>query len=248
MKHFIKALLPIPLVKAVSSYRRRKILSQFNGLSSQEIFTKIYDDGVWGRSGDLGDPYVSGTGSRDVTVVAPYVAAVKEFISTLPEKPNVVDLGCGDFTVGSQLRPAFSKYIACDIVERVVDFNRDRYSDLDVEFRMIDLVNDILPTGDIAIVRQVFQHLSNRDIATAIENISKFFDNLLVTEHIPQGIFTPNLDKPTGPGIRMDMDSGLVLTEPPFFLRYRKEQVICEVPSNGGIIRTTWYDLRPQNH
>jgi hypothetical protein len=248
MKHYIKTLLPTPLVKAVTAYRRRKVLSRFGGLSSQEIFTKIYEDGMWGRSDDLRDPYVSGTGSREVAVVATYVAAVKELISTLPKCQNAVDLGCGDFTVGSLVRPIFQGYIACDIVEQVVEFNRERYRDLDVDFRIIDLTKDRLPTGDIAIVRQVLQHLSNDDVSQAIANISASFENILVTEHIPQGVFTPNLDKPTGPGIRLDMGSGLVLTKSPFFLRCVKEQVVCEVPSDGGIIRTTWYNLRSKNH
>lgn len=244
LKNLVRAILPASLVRAISDRRRRKVLARFDGLSSQEIFTKIYAEGVWGQSDNPDDPYVSGTGSRDSAVVARYVEGVTALVSALPQKLDAVDLGCGDFTVGSQLRSSFGNYVACDIVETVIAFNRERYRDLDVDFRRIDLAHDALPDGEVAIVRQVLQHLSNAEVAAALANIAGKFRYLLATEHVPHGDFVPNRDKPTGPGIRMDSGSGLVLTEPPFALRPLEQQLVCEVPSDGGIIRTMWYRLR----
>ena len=60
-------------------------------------------------------------------------------------------------------------------------------------------------------------------------------------------MFTPNLDKPPGRNIRLDAPeaggSGVVLTAPPFDLRPDAQRTLCEVPSYGGVIRTTAYSF-----
>lgn len=87
-------------------------------------------------------------------------------------KPDVVDLGCGDFKVGSQLRPWCGRYTACDVVPDLIAFNRTAFTQLDVDFRVLDMVEDPLPAGDVVFVRQVLQHLSNAAISKAIAKIA----------------------------------------------------------------------------
>ena len=36
----------------------------------------------------------------------------------------VVDLGCGDFTVGSKIRPLCGAYVACDVAAPVIAWNQ----------------------------------------------------------------------------------------------------------------------------
>ena len=214
------------------------------GLSTQDAFTKIYDENHWGKSDDPAQPFYSGVGSHAPPIVDTYIKAVKEFLSSLEEKPTVVDLGCGDFYVGAQLRDLCGDYIACDIVEPLIKFNTEKYKSLNVDFRVLDLSKDELPAADIVFVRQVFQHLSNKEILASLEQICSKFKYLILTEHLPgQETFTPNLDKPSGRYNRVAFQSGIVLTEPPFNLKPVQEKTLSDADEGGTILRTTLYQL-----
>ena len=217
----------------------------YQNLSAKDVFTKIYQEGHWGRSLDTDSPFYSGTGSHNGAIVDPYVKAVGSAFGNQSEKFDALDIGCGDFNIGSQIRQFFSKYIACDIVSQVVEFNAKKFADLDVDFRVLDVIDDDLPLVDVIFVRQVFQHLSNAQILRAMDKISTNCRYLIVTEHLPDNPdFQPNLDKPNGCGIRLGYQSGVVLTLAPFNLKPVSERLLCEVPGDGGVIRTMLYQLR----
>jgi SAM-dependent methyltransferase len=170
------------------------------------------------------------------------VSAVQELLRTL-DRPDVVDLGCGDFHVGRQLRPFAARYVAVDVVPELIERNRRLPDATDVEFRCLDIVSDPLPDGDVAIVRQVLQHLSNADIAEVVPKLRQY-RHLVVTDHQPEGTFTPNLDMPTGPHIRVGLGSAVDLAAAPFHLPHVSTRELCVVPGdNGGVIRTTVYEL-----
>ena len=240
----IKRSLPAPVVDAVRAYRGRIRLKAFAGLPTKAVFTKIYEEGTWGASDDPGQRFFSGSGSRDDAVVRTYVDAVARFLRSLGRKPDVVDLGCGDFRVGSQLRALCARYVACDIVEPLIAFNARKYEDLDVDFRTLDLTTDALPPGDVVFVRQVLQHLSNAEIARAVRKIPAVYRYLVLTEHVPHDPFAPNRDKASGPDNRLAIHSGIVLTSPPFDLEAAEASTLCEVEEWGGIIRTIAYRLK----
>mgnify|MGYP002479352461 CR=1 FL=1 len=103
--------------------------------------------------------------------VEPYIKATSDFLSSLGAKPDVVDLGCGDFNVGSRLRPFCEKYVACDVAAPVVEVNREKFADLDVGFRQLDIIESELPEGDAVLIRQVLQHLSNADIEKIVAKL-----------------------------------------------------------------------------
>ena len=50
---------------------------------------------------------------------------LKIFISSFKEKPKVIDLSYGDFCVGSKLSDHCHNYIACDIVEQLINFTKE---------------------------------------------------------------------------------------------------------------------------
>ena len=218
-------------------------------MSRQDAFTTIYTEGLWNWGDSGGDDFCSGPGSRDDLIVSPYVAAVSAYLRRFG-KPDVADLGCGDFNVGSQLRPFCRGYIAADIVPPLIERNRVRYAGADVDFRVLDIVTDALPTVDVMMVRQVLQHLSNDDISRALEKIKRSCRHLVLTEHVPAGNdFPANADNKSGADIRLHkrVPSGVVLTVPPFDLVPKSETVLCEVsdgrPGGLGIIRTIAYEL-----
>lgn len=216
---------------------------RYQNLTTQEIFEKIYDEGHWGKNASPEARYFSGTGSHDPQLVDAYVEAVSAFLSRLPNKPSALDIGCGDFNVGSRIRPLCADYTAADIASQVIAFNKTRFADADVNFISLNIVEDEAPRADVIFIRQVLQHLSNAEIRRALANIAGRSDYLILTEHLPPGEFTPNVDKTTGRGIRIRHNSGVVITEPPFSFPFREQTVICEVPELGGIVRTTAYTL-----
>lgn len=245
IKKIIKGLIPNSTLRIIEKYRVEKTLEQkYKGMTTQQVFTKIYEECAWGKSKDPSQKYCSGLGSHDTSIVSEYIESIRSFLGSFDKKPNVVDLGCGDFFIGSAIRNLCENYTACDIVPNLIAFNREKYKELNVDFQLLDFTEDKLPKGDIVFIRQVLQHLSNKHIKKAIPRISSNYKFLVLTEHLPKNKeFEPNLDKPAGPNIRLSIGSGLVLTTFPFNLKVVDERVLCEVPQFGGIIRTTVYTL-----
>ena len=237
-------ILPAPILRAAREHFVKTHERKYKGLDTDELFERIYFDRVWGKPATADSPYYSGNGSHNSSVSSAYIEAVREFLTHLETTPDAVDLGCGDFSIGLQLRPVCGSYIACDIVPGLVAHNRARHANAGVEFRTLDMTQDELPHGDIVFIRQVLQHLSNAAIARVVAKLPSAYTWLVLTEHLPSRAgFTPNLDMPSGPGTRLYMDSGIVLTEPPFNLPTLETLRLCEVPDLGGVIRTNAYRL-----
>lgn len=243
----LKRALPSFVLVPLRNYRIRRIEKrEYANLSTRQIFTRIYAEGTWGRDSANTSVFFSGTGSRTNGVVDPYVRAAAKVLADIAaakqRKPDAVDLGCGDFHVGAQLRPHCGSYTACDIVEPLITYNKEKFRHLDVDFLQLDLVVDPLPSGDIVFLRQVLQHLSNKQISAALPRLFAKYEFILVTEHLPATEpFRPNLDKPTGANIRPSLSSGVVLTQPPFNISVKQETRICEVTETPGIVRTCLY-------
>lgn len=241
LKTFVKSCVPVAWHK---QYHLYKSLRGFLGLSTKGVFNKIYQESAWGVSHEDGQQFFSGPGSHDEKIVGAYVGAVTKFLQSFEQKPNVVDLGCGDFNVGSKLRPYCQGYIACDIVDALIDFNKSKFQALGVDFRVLDMTAEPLPQGEVVFIRQVLQHLSNKQIKRVVPKIQENFKFLVLTEHLPHAQnFTPNKDKPAGPNIRTDIASGIVITHAPFNLRCVAQQVLCRVEIEDGVIVTTAYQL-----
>lgn len=181
-------------------------------LSAQQVFTRIYENREWGGGSGL----YSGTGSDD-PVTGQYCAFVKSFIAR-NGITRIVDLGCGDFRVGSRIASAGGAWIAVDIVEKVVEADRRKYAALgNVSFECRNIIEDDLPPGQLCLVRQVLQHLSNAEITAVIGKL-RAYDYALVTEHFPAASvrLRPNRDKPHGFDTRVHERSAVVLDKPPF--------------------------------
>src|SRR5580658_250338 len=97
VKAIVKSILPKPLLKALRRYRVRREARAYHDLTTLQIFTKIYQEHAWGKSSDQAQRFFSGSGSHQKEIVVAYTAAVQDFLSSLEKKPDVVDLGCGDF-------------------------------------------------------------------------------------------------------------------------------------------------------
>jgi len=192
--------------------------------------TQVYEQHLWGgRDHDL----YSGEGSHLPELVNPYVKVVSSFLTGFNVPPVVCDLGCGDFNVGSQLVDYAQSYIAVDIVEPLIRYNQKHFKEKYLEFKTLDLATDALPSGDVVLLRQVLQHLSNKEVASIAEKL-KHYKHVILTEHIPTGDFTPNLDIISGQGTRLKKQSGVDLLAPPFNLKVKTSIPLLFLPCSDG--------------
>lgn len=206
---------------------------------TRDAMEQIYEQNLWG--GGSVDFY-SGTGSHDPDIVNPYVEIVSTFLEAFENPPLVCDLGCGDFNVGSKLVKHAKKYIAADIVPGLIERNKQRFRAENLEFQCLDIAADEWPSGDCVILRQVLQHLSNAEIHRIVKKLSHF-KYVILTEHVPEGNFTPNVDILSGQGIRLKKNSGVNLLAPPFDFRVKEEEQWLAMPSGEGkgLLVTTLY-------
>ena len=256
-KKIIKQIVPNKIIKKIkqlktdikilfrqSKFMRNKIDKNFGDMNTADIFDKIYVDKIWG--GDHDGNSTSGAGSHTEDVVKPYVDKVSSFLSKI-QPSIIVDLGCGDFNIGKNFVNYSEKYIACDVSKKILNNNKKNFSSIkNVEFKLLDLANDDLPSGDVCFVRQVLQHLSNSDIDNFVKKLKsiKPYKYLIITEHLPiNKNFKANLDKRTGSGIRLLFNSGVVLHKEPFNLSTSQTIELVEVPNMGGVIKTIVYKI-----
>lgn len=227
----LRATLPKPFRHLLARLRARLLGSEhgYRHLPAEELFDKIYEMGGWGVD-DRGQS-ISGSGSHTNRIVDPYVDTVARFLDSLDE-PTVVDLGCGDFNVGKRLVALTKNYIACDVSSIILERNKNEFQLDNLEFRQLNIAKDELPEADVAFVRQVLQHLSNAEIFRFAESLNSLrpYRYVIVTEHVPDSDqYEPNVDKPSGPGVRVRMNSGVDLSTYPFNLRHEKKTVLLSV-------------------
>lgn len=228
IKSVLKKIIPTALLER----RRRKISAEnqqkFAAKSVAETFKEIYEENVWG--GKRGEFY-SGDGSGE-QYAAVYADVIRKFIRE-NKIERVVDLGCGDFRVASKFVSPDFHYTGCDVVFSLVRHLNETHKNETTEFRCVNIVEDELPDGDLCLIRQVLQHLSNAEIERVLENAQKY-KFLIITEHYPnpQKNYTPNLDIPHGPSVRVQFDSAVVLDAPPFDLKNVK--LLLDVEAEEG--------------
>ena len=105
------------------------------------LFSSIYREAVWG----VEDDFNSGTGSRDKSVVDPYVAAARSYLEEVGGPIKIVDVGCGDFNVGRQIISHAAEYVGCDIVPELIERNRRLFSAPNLRFEIVNAIDDDLP-------------------------------------------------------------------------------------------------------
>ena len=241
---YIKKIFPSRIrnarARAVETHQHLK----YQGLGVGDVFREIYEKNEWG--GKKGEFY-SGSGSHDLNVVTPYLSEVRAFLASLPSMPTVVDLGSGDFNIGRHFVDMANHYYACDIVPELQAHNRGHFNFPNVDFLCLNIVEDDLPNGDVIFLRQVLQHLSNQHIQKVVDKCRKY-RFWVVTEHLPADTnFKPNADINAGCGIRLLFNSGIDLMKPPFSVDAPITRVLCEVPADNGVIRTTLFEW-PYSH
>ena len=221
LKGLVKPFVPRPLLARWKRFRFDLEQKQARGRKLEDVFDEIYQKGMWTPEGETATVH-SGPGSMP-GVTGGYEKFVAGYIDADPRILTLVDIGCGDFQVSSRIlrrvkRPV--RYIGCDIAATVVAENMRRHArDGEIEFRQLNVAAGDVPRGDIVTIREVFQHLSNETIRTAIENLRRAgFKRAIITEAVPENPSAPNLDIVSGYRTRDGLNSGVFLDQAPYNL------------------------------
>lgn len=156
----------------------------------EALFTDYYKINNWSEGKS-----VSGRGST-----LAYTKNIREQVSVILEEYNiheVLDAPCGDYNWFRKVhRDPDVTYVGADIVNPLINENRERYQDQQTTFIQLDITSDPLPEADLWICRDCLIHFSNRDIYKAVENYVKSDITYLLTTTYPD--INQNKDIPTG--------------------------------------------------
>ena len=208
---------------------------------AKEAMQQVYEMKLWG---DNKSDFYSGEGSHNPEIVNPYINVISAFLTSLEDSLVVCDLGCGDFNVGKELVRYAKKYVAVDIVPGLILRNKEKFKEDNLEFLCLDIAVEDLPPADCAILRQVLQHLSNDEVKSIVNKLTAF-KYVIVTEHLPEGDYTPNQDIISGQGIRFKKHSGVDLIAPTFNFKVKEEKQLLSISlkESKGRIVTTLYNV-----
>lgn len=209
---------------------------------TKDAMAQIYENNLWG--GNQSD-FFSGDGSHDPALIKPYLETVTSFLTAFETPPVVCDLGCGDFNIGKELVKHCKKYIAVDIVPDLIEYNKKSFKAENLEFHTLDIAEDELPSADCVILRQVLQHLSNKEIKSVVKKLYDY-KYIILTEHLPEEDFEPNKDIISGQGIRLKKQSGVNLLAQPFNFKAIEEKQLLSIKSSRfkGVLVTTFFTIR----
>jgi SAM-dependent methyltransferase len=245
IRKIIRVLVPRFILTAVGSRIIEGRAHRLAKLPIAEAFDLIYKKRMWQQGESLSGPGSEGRWASD------YVTFVGQYIRD-NGITSVLDVGCGDFEVGSKLAPLVEEYIAVDISKHIIEVNRAKYAAMtNVTFGTLNLIEHPLPSAELILVRQVLQHLNNTQIEAALQNIGGSAARaVLITEHThrPENMAEPNVDLGAhSVATRVMKKSGIDIGLPPFSRR-RTVLAMLEpgrenAAESGSVLAI--YELRP---
>src|SRR5687768_15349072 len=208
MKKLIKKFIPQILI---DSYRKVPI---------QKTFTNIFLSNGWS-----GEESVSGPGSS-----MERTAIIREKLPGIFKEYNIktlLDIPCGDFNWFKSLDLELIQYTGADIVSPLIRLNSQQYQKENIRFRVLNIIKDPLPAVDMIFCRDCLVHLSNQQIAKALNNIMRSGSKWLLTTSFTGR--TNNDDIVTGSWRPLNLQA------PPFNLPPALEIIMEDCKAEGGI-------------
>ena len=197
-------------------------------MNNIDIFTKIYENNVWGHNSSIDNSYkgTSGGGS-ELNQCKAYIEFVKNFI--IQNKINkVVDLGCGDLQSSYLIYEGLPdiSYIGYDAYKKLIISHKKKYSKH--TFVHLDFVTnkEEIESGDLCILKDVLQHLSNKSIDDLLNFIikEKKFKCILIINDGNQK--SDNIDINNGEYRRLSVNyEPLKKFKPKIIYSYRSKQI-----------------------
>jgi len=152
---------------------------------AEDIYHQIYASDHW-QGG-------SGPGST-ADASAEYRRIVQRLLAS-PEIRRVVDVGCGDWQVGSLLDWSGVDYTGVDVVSSVVEANQARYGAANVRFHVADARSAELPPADLLLIKDVLQHWPSADVRRFLADTLPRYPYALITNDLASRQFAGELNQ-----------------------------------------------------
>ena len=133
-------------------------------------FAQIYENNEWG--------FGSGVGSLPLNNIE-YMRSLHTFLRSNAME-SVVDPGCGDWQFSRFVDWGAATYLGLDVADSVIASNRSRFTQPNVTFNTFG-TDDDFPYCDLALCKDVFQHLPNDAIARNLKLLKSRARFLLIT-------------------------------------------------------------------
>ena len=203
----------------VAERRFAEQAAALSGLSLEERFARIYQTNLWSDTESR-----SGAGSS-LDATASLRVALPPLLRGLNAR-RLLDVPCGDFNWMSQVDLSGIDYIGGDIVESIIEANRERYESSGRRFMRVDLTSGPLPDADVILCRDCLVHFSFDNIIAAFRTIKASGAQYLLT--------TTFLDRQVNKDI-VDGDwRPLNLVQPPFLLPAPHSVILEDCMEEGG--------------
>ena len=163
------------------------------------IFTDYYKNNTW-----MGKESKSGPGSdyeNTQFLIEELSFLLKEYAIE-----SMLDIPCGDFNWMKRVNLKRISYIGADLVDELIEDNKIKYRKNNITFKVLDVVNDRLPTVDLILVRDCFVHLTNEDVQKALMNIKSSRSKYLLSTTFTWNHLDSNKNIRTGDWRRINLE------------------------------------------
>jgi SAM-dependent methyltransferase len=145
-------------------------------INNKDIFTKYFLTNFW-----QGKESISGPGS-DLSSTRQLIKELSILLKKLEVK-TFLDAPCGDFNWMKHVDLSGIKYSGADIVEELINVNKQKYSSDDIDFFNMDITKDSFKKYDLIMVRDTLIHLTNDQVMSVINNVKKSGSRYFLTSH-----------------------------------------------------------------
>lgn len=155
----------------------------------------------------------SGEGS-DPDFSRSYIDFVSKFIKEHDIK-SVIDLGCGDFRIGSSIDYGAARVIAVDASADHIKNHQEKFKRDGLEFQHYDLRKVDMSAVDLVLIKDVIQHWPTEDIVQWLKKTRPRF--MLCTNDTEGGAVNGNISYPSANRKKLEVNvRGLNLNTEPF--------------------------------
>jgi hypothetical protein len=147
-------------------------------LSIEERFARIYQTNLWFDAESR-----SGTGSN-LDETAQLRASLPPLLRRLNTR-RLLDVPCGDFNWMNHVDLSGIEYIGGDIVQPLIEANRERYESAARRFLKVDVIKGPLPQADVILCRDCLVHFSFANIIAAFQTMKSSGAEYLLTTTFP---------------------------------------------------------------
>ena len=147
--------------KIMTELETENVTDENNSLRGS-IFDVIYRSSAWGKD--------SGPGS-DPTYAKYWIDKVNSALS-LPDIDSVLDIGSGDWRLGSNYNLKNKSYTGLEVSEEAIKIS-EKYTSTKVNFVFGDAEHFVFSRVDLILVKDVLQHLPSKSVQIILDKIFK---------------------------------------------------------------------------